>query len=158
MALHRAKSSRMTQPKFAHCALAAVLVAIPMSAGAQAPPSPPIEAPLPPILPWSGASERLVVAKTDPWITPAERADFVTTPNYAETRAWLDRLVAASPLLKIESFGRTAQGRELYFVRASKGGRGKPVCLSRQAFIPARSMARTLGSCFCATSHCAAKG
>ena len=119
----------MTQPKFAHCALAALIVAIPIPAGAQAPPSPPIEAPLPPILPWSGASERLVIAKSDPWITPAERADFVTTPNYAETRAWLDRLVAASPLLSIESFGRTAQGRELYFVRASKGGRGKPVVL-----------------------------
>ena len=55
--------------------------------------------------------------------------DFVTTPDYAETRAWLDRLVAASPLLSIESFGRTAQGRELYFVRASKSGRDNPVLL-----------------------------
>ena len=81
------------------------------------------------MLPWSGASERLVVAKTDPWITPVERSDFVATPTYAETRAWLDRLVAASPMLSIESFGRTAQGRDLYFVRASKGGRDKPVLL-----------------------------
>ncbi|HYC95975.1 MAG TPA: M14 family metallopeptidase [Sphingomicrobium sp.] len=119
----------MTQPKFAHRALAALLAAIPISAGAQAPTSTPIEAPLPPVLPWSGASELLVAPQTDPWITPAERANFVTTPNYAETRAWLDRLVAASPLLSLESFGRTAQGRELYFVRASKGGRDKPVLL-----------------------------
>lgn len=88
-----------------------------------------IEAPLPPELPWSGASERLIVPKSDPWITPAEAAHFVETPNYAATRAWLDRLVAASPLLKLESFGRTAQGRELYFVRASKGGADKPVLL-----------------------------
>jgi hypothetical protein len=33
---------------------------------------------LPPALPWTGASERLIAAKDDPWITPAERADFVT--------------------------------------------------------------------------------
>lgn len=91
---------------------------------------------MPPELPWSGASERLVVPKTNPWITPAERADFITTPNYAETRAWLDRLDAASPLLSIESFGRTAQGRELYFVRASKGGREKPVLLVQAGIHP----------------------
>ncbi len=89
----------------------------------------PLPAPLPPLIPWRGASERLIAPANDPWITPAERAGFVNTPNYAETRAWLDRLVAASPLLSIERFGTTAQGRELYFVRASKGGGRKPVLL-----------------------------
>jgi murein tripeptide amidase MpaA len=84
---------------------------------------------LPPAQPWSGASERLIVAKTDPWITPAERADLATTPRYAETRAWLERLAAASPLIRIETFGRTAQGRDMLMVRASKGGTGKPVVL-----------------------------
>ncbi|MGK6319455.1 M14 family metallopeptidase [Sphingomonas sp. DT-204] len=86
------------------------------------------EAPLPPVLPWSGASEKLIVAKDDPWITPVERSDFVETPDYAATRAWLERLVASSPLLSIESFGKTPEGRDLYFVRARKGG-GKPVLL-----------------------------
>lgn len=85
-------------------------------------------APLPAPRPWSGASEALVVAKDDAWITPIERSDFVETPDYAATRAWLDKLVAASPLLSIESFGKTAEGRELYFVRARKGS-GKPVLL-----------------------------
>ncbi|WP_448664634.1 M14 family metallopeptidase [Sphingomonas sp. CJ20] len=89
-----------------------------------------IEAPLPPLVPWSGASERLIAAPDDPWITPAERANFVDTPDYAATRAWLDRLVASAPkFLSIQSFGRTAQGRDLYYVRASKGGTGKPVLL-----------------------------
>jgi hypothetical protein len=88
-----------------------------------------LEAPLPPVLPWSGASERLVAAPGDPWITPAERAGFDTTPSYAETRAWLERLVAASPLLKLERFGVTPQGLELYYVRASKGGSAKPLLL-----------------------------
>jgi hypothetical protein len=94
-------------------------------------PSPVIApAPLPPPLPWHGASERLVAAPTDPWITPAEAHSFAETPSYAETRAWLDRLVAASPLLRIESFGRTPQGRELYAVRAAKPGSGhKPLLL-----------------------------
>ncbi len=80
---------------------------------------------LPPVQPWSGASERLIVAANDPWITPAERAGFATTPPYAETRAWLERLAAASPLIRIETFGRTAQGRDMLMVRASKGGVGK---------------------------------
>lgn len=89
-----------------------------------------LEAPLPPLAPWKGASEKLIVGANDPWITPAERMNFVDTPDYAATRAWLERLVASAPqLLSIESFGKTAQGRDLYFVRASKGGGGKPVLL-----------------------------
>ena len=86
-------------------------------------------APLPPVLPWHGASERLTVAPGDPWITPAEATNFETTPSYAETRQWLQRLAAASALLRIESFGRTPQGRDLYAVIASKLGRRKPVVL-----------------------------
>ncbi len=89
-------------------------------------------APLPPVLPWHGASEKLVVPRTDPWITPSEASGFDTTPSYAETRAWIDRLIAASPLISIVPFGRTAQGRELYAVRASKpGGAPKPVLLAQ---------------------------
>jgi hypothetical protein len=90
-----------------------------------------MEAPLPPVPPWSGASEKLIAAPNDPWITPAESSGFETTPSYAETRAWLEKLVAASPLLKLERFGVTPQGRELYYVRASKGGTGKPVLLAQ---------------------------
>ncbi|ESQ87730.1 hypothetical protein ABAC460_18830 [Asticcacaulis sp. AC460] len=88
------------------------------------------EAPLPPLAPWSGASEKLIAGTDNPWITPAEQMNFADTPDYDATRAWLDRLVASAPdLLTIESFGTTAQGRELYFVRASKGGAAKPVLL-----------------------------
>lgn len=84
---------------------------------------------LPPTMPWRGASERLIVAADDPWITPAEAAAFRTTPRYAEVRAWLERLDAASPLISVQSFGRTTEGREMIYVRASKGGPGKPVVL-----------------------------
>ena len=84
---------------------------------------------LPPALPWSGASEKLIVAKDDPWITPAEQTGFATTPRYAEVEAWLRRLDAASPLISLETFGRTGEGRDMVLVRASKGGAGKPVVL-----------------------------
>ena len=39
---------------------------------AAATPANDLAAPLPPPLPWTGASERLVAAPGDPWITPAE--------------------------------------------------------------------------------------
>lgn len=90
---------------------------------------PPLPAILPAALPWSGASERLIVSANDPWITPAEAAGFATTPRYAEVRSWLERLAAASPLLTVGSFGRTAEGRDMLYVRASTGGRTKPVVL-----------------------------
>ncbi|MGN7158451.1 M14 family metallopeptidase [Sphingomonas sp. SAFR-052] len=89
----------------------------------------PLEAPLPPVRPWHGASEKLVAKAGDPWITPAEASGFVTTPNYAATRAWIDKLVAASPLLTIETFGKSPQDRDLYAVRAHKGTAPKPVVL-----------------------------
>ncbi|QHL90509.1 carboxypeptidase [Sphingomonas changnyeongensis] len=108
---------------------ASLSLAAPSQSAVQPGPSTSQPAPLPPLLPWSGRSEALVVAANDPWITPAERTGFAETPDYAATRAWLDRLVKASPLLSIESFGRTAEGRELYAVRARKGSGAKPVVL-----------------------------
>jgi murein tripeptide amidase MpaA len=86
---------------------------------------------LPPAIPWSGKSEALIVPATDPWISPAERSGFETTPSYGETRAWLEKLAGASPLLSIETFGRTPEGRDMIYVRASKGGTGKPVVLAQ---------------------------
>ena len=93
-----------------------------------------IRAPLPPVLPWSGASEALIAAPDDPWITPAERDGFERTPGYVETRQWLERLTKKSPLLNLHGFGRSAEGRELYYIRATprrKRNRGaeRPVVL-----------------------------
>ncbi len=92
-------------------------------AAAQAP------APLPPPLAWSGKSEALVAKAGDPWITPAEASGFTTTPRAAEVNAWLARLAAASPLITVQTFGRTTEGRDLIYVRASKGGKDRPVVL-----------------------------
>ncbi len=75
---------------------------------------------LPPVPPWHGASEALIVAPDHPWITPAEKTGLTDTPNYDDTIAWLRKLAAASPALSLHEFGRTAQGRPLYAVLASR--------------------------------------
>lgn len=77
-------------------------------------------APLPPVPQWTGASEAWIVAAGHPWRTPAEDSDFDTTPDYGETRAWIERLAAASPLIDVMVFGRTAEGRDMLLVVASK--------------------------------------
>jgi hypothetical protein len=77
-------------------------------------------APLPPVIPWNGASRALMVPATDPWVTPSERDQLRTTPRYDETVAYLKRLVAASPQLRMISIGRSDEGRELWMVIASK--------------------------------------
>jgi len=110
--------------------IAAAIAAAAAPAAAAAQPAP-IEAPLPPAPTWRGASERLIAPANHPWLTPAEASNFVTSPSYSETRAWLERLVASAPdLLRIETFGRTAEGRDLYAVIASRSpGRPRPAVL-----------------------------
>jgi hypothetical protein len=74
---------------------------------------------LPPLAEWKGKSE-LSIAKTDhPWITPTEKAGFVTTPDYAETIAWLKKLSEASPLIEMISIGKSPEGRDIHMVIAS---------------------------------------
>lgn len=75
---------------------------------------------LPPAPPWRGASEALVRPADDPWVTPAERSGLTETPSYEETVAWLERLAEASPLIKLERFGKTSEGRELIVVVAAE--------------------------------------
>src|SRR6516225_4788988 len=51
------------------------------------------------------------------WATPAEKSCYATTPDYAETMAYLRRVEAAAPQqVKIETFGKTGEGRELDIV------------------------------------------
>ena len=88
---------------------------------------------LPPVPAWSGASEALIARHDDPWITPAETTGLTETPSYAETITFLKKMDAQSKLMRIETFGKTPQGRDLVAAVISKDGAtfqpGKPVFL-----------------------------
>src|ERR1700744_2374390 len=62
-------------------------------------------------------------SQSNDWATPAEQANYRTTPDYATTMAYLHRIATAKPQqVRIESFGKTGEGRELDIVIASKDG------------------------------------
>ncbi len=72
------------------------------------------------------------------WLTPAEKWEFRATPSYDETIAFLRRLEAALPEMKLEFYGSSASGRpmplvilsaERAFTPASAQGLAKPVIL-----------------------------
>lgn len=66
------------------------------------------------------------------WATPAERDDDRTTPRYDATMKYLRRLQAAAPKqVRIESFGRSPEGRDLVAVVVSGDGRFEPAALHR---------------------------
>ncbi len=61
------------------------------------------------------------------WTTPAERAQFKTTPSYADTHEYLQRLADAAPdTIHLSRFGVSPEGRDLMLVVASSGGESTP--------------------------------
>src|SRR5271156_2486552 len=69
-------------------------------------------------------------ATQQPWLTPAERSCYATTPTYTETMTWLRRVAAAAPKqVHIERFGRSGEGRELDLVLVSRDGIFDPAAL-----------------------------
>ncbi|MHB1056806.1 MAG: M14 family metallopeptidase [Rhodanobacter sp.] len=61
------------------------------------------------------------------WTTPAEAAHFRTTPSYADTVAYLQRLQQAAPgMIRLQTFGTTPEGRPMTVVIASAGGTFDP--------------------------------
>ncbi|WP_292156115.1 M14 family zinc carboxypeptidase, partial [Brevundimonas sp.] len=96
---------------------------------------------LPPAPAWAGASRSLLRDASDPWVTAFELdADHDFSPNYVDTRAWFDRLDAASDLIRIEQFGTSPEGRPIYAVIASKDGTAlapsKPVLMIQAGIHP----------------------
>ncbi len=62
------------------------------------------------------------------WITPAEAAQFRTTPSYADMLAYLERLQRAAPsVIHLVTFGTTPEGRPMTVVIASGDGTFDPV-------------------------------
>ncbi|WP_394204305.1 M14 family metallopeptidase [Shewanella waksmanii] len=87
---------------------------------------------LPAIMPWQGNSETLLRAADDEWATPFEQLGHKTSPNYDETFAWLDKLIAQSDMLHKVSLGKSPQGRDIWMIVASKEGIDDPVKLQQQ--------------------------
>ena len=92
---------------------------------------------LPPLMPWQGSTESLIQPK-HPWVTPAELSNLTETPDYAATVSYLQKLVASSALLRMESIGKSPQGRDIWLIKASmqpeligkdKGKSGRPTLL-----------------------------
>ncbi len=72
----------------------------------------------------------VLFAQSNDWATPAEQSGYRTTPDYAATMAYLQRIAAAKPQqVRIDSFGKTGEGRELDIVIASKDGVFDPAAL-----------------------------
>ena len=70
------------------------------------------------------------VVRAQDWRTPTEISGYRTTPDYAETVAYLERVAAAAPgQVKIENFGKTGEGRDLKIVIASKDGVFDPAAI-----------------------------
>ncbi len=70
--------------------------------------------------------------KVDDWSTPSEKSCYRTTPRYDETMAYISRIAkAASRQVRVESFGKTGQGRDLLAVIVSTDGVFDPVAIHK---------------------------
>ncbi len=81
---------------------------------------------LPPELPWSGKSRSLAVDPDHAWATPFEASGLERTPRYDQTMAWLKRLADARAELNMVSIGKSAEGRDVWMVIASREGASTP--------------------------------
>lgn len=87
------------------------------------------------LLSWSAIAEEV----PDIWQTVAEKTDFRATSTFAETMDYLHRVESRAPdVIRVTSFGRTAEGREMPLVIVSSDGAftpaaakatGKPILL-----------------------------
>ena len=76
----------------------------------------------------AAVSARATEPNAADWITPAEAAHFRTTPSYADTVAYLERLQQAAPgMIRLQTFGTTPEGRPMMVVIASGDGTFDPV-------------------------------
>jgi Zinc carboxypeptidase len=65
------------------------------------------------------------------WQTHAERTDYRETPTFDDTISYARRLAAASPWIRLTTFGKSGEGRALPLVVAAKGGTLTPAAARR---------------------------
>jgi zinc carboxypeptidase len=84
------------------------------------------------VVPHSPAKAQPAAGPRPDWRTPAERSDYRTTPSYEETIAYVRRIAAAAPRqVRIETFGRSGEGRDLIAVLLARDGLFDPEALHR---------------------------
>jgi hypothetical protein len=86
---------------------------------------------LPPELDWSGKSESLVRSPLDEWATKAEQTQFTLTSTYSETREWCGGLVKKSRWVHERVIGKSAEGREIIMLLATKEKNVNPETLRK---------------------------
>src|SRR5712672_2080326 len=69
------------------------------------------------------------------WQTHAEKTAYRETARYAETIAYSNQLVDASPLIQYQSFGKSGEGRDLPLLIAAEGNTHTPAA-ARQSGKP----------------------
>ena len=78
------------------------------------------DAPLPPTLPWDDSQSAAILQNVPAdWLTPIEKTQFDSTPNYDDTIAFIQKTDKASALIQMQEFGRSAEGRPMYLVIVS---------------------------------------
>ena len=73
----------------------------------------------------------LLCAQTNNFVTYCEQSNFKSTPRYAETMEYCERLAAASPMVKFTNFGLSPQGRQLPLLIVDKDGLFTPESVRR---------------------------
>jgi murein tripeptide amidase MpaA len=83
--------------------------------------------------PGKPASQRVADGVADSeWAPPSEKSDYRTTPRYDETMAYVKRVAGAAPRqVKLETFGRTPEGRDLWVAIVSKDGAFDPAAVRK---------------------------
>ena len=77
---------------------------------------------LPPLLPWQGQSIQLM-QNSGPLTTDFELSEGLNSPNYEQTMAFVDRLVAANPTqFQVKTIAKSNAGREIKMLVASEDG------------------------------------
>ncbi|QIR13151.1 M14 family metallopeptidase [Shewanella aestuarii] len=115
-----------------HAVISAILLCPLTFAATSASPTPYVnDSILPPPLTWQGQSEALLKTASHPWATPFEQHDYLTSPDYQHTMAWLDKLVASSDQLHKVSIGKSPQGRDIWMIIAAKNGATNPQQLAQ---------------------------
>ncbi|MBE0658143.1 MAG: peptidase M14 [Bryobacteraceae bacterium] len=106
---------------------------IALSALAQVPPMPPRSQWETPAMKQAQSLSDSTASASKDWLTVAERSSFRETGDYAETVAFYRRLEKSSPLAKLIEFGKTAEGRALLVLVASKDKAFTPESARRTA-------------------------